>query len=176
MECDYCQLLKKGTTVIYEDSDVVVAVKESALAPGQITVFPRQHLTILEMVPDAVLAKCAVLANKVGVAAFETMGAHGTNIIAQNGLGAGQDVPHFALEVVPRRENDGLNLSWQPKQIPEDEMETSFLMLKEEGDKLVNIGKESPKKKEAPAEAKTEKVAAADGKDNYLLKALKRRP
>ena len=71
-----------------------------------------------------------------------------------------------------------MNLQWEPKQLSEDEMSTAYLMLKEEGDKIVNVGKES---KAAPVVVKSKeekKVIKAEGsgKDNYLLKSLRKMP
>ncbi len=177
MKCEYCEIAERNRKVdiLYEDEQVVVAIKDFAATAGQITVFPKEHFTIMEMVPDDVLQKCFTLANKVSMAIFEGLAAQGTNIIVQNGLGAAQKVPHFAVEVIPRREGDGLKLQWEPKEIHEDERETAFLLLKEESEKLVDIGKKKDKKDVSSA-AKAEKISTGDGKDNYLLKSLRKIP
>ncbi|HIG93770.1 TPA: HIT family protein [Candidatus Woesearchaeota archaeon] len=177
MTCEYCQLLDQKGSIIYEDAEVVVAVKDTVITAGQITVFTKEHFTILEMVPDSVIQKCCVMSNKVSIAVFEALGAQGTNIIINNGLGAGQKVPHVALEIVPRRENDGLILQWQPKQLMEDEMETAYLLLKAEGDKLVNIGKKQEKKEVVNAQEPVKgKIQDKAGKKNYLMGSLRRMP
>jgi histidine triad (HIT) family protein len=182
MKCEYCDMLerKDAQEIIYEDAEVVVAIKDFCAIPGQITVFPKQHFTILEMVPDDILQKCFILANKVSVAIFESMGVQGTNLLVANGLGAGQKVPHFAVEVIPRREGDGLNLQWPAKELSEDDKETAFLLLKEEADKLVDIGKKKEKKEEPKKELSAEKLSDKDDKgekkENYLLKSLRKIP
>jgi len=177
MTCEYCQLLDQKGSIIYEDAEVVVAVKDTAITAGQITVFTKEHFTILEMVPDAVIQKCSVMSNKVSIAVFEALGAQGTNIIINNGLGAGQKVPHVALEIVPRRENDGLALQWQPKQLMEEEMDTAYLLLKAEGDKLVNISKKQEKKEVVNAQESVKgKIQDKAGKKNYLMGSLRRIP
>src|SRR3989344_3887900 len=112
MNCLYCQQVEENRNILYIDNEVVAALPEDALVFGQVTVFPRQHHTILELVPVLILAKCASLANKIGMAIFEALGVQGTNIVARNGLGAGQKVPHFSLEIIPRQENDNLPLLW----------------------------------------------------------------
>jgi len=177
MACEYCELIKGKTSaeILYADEDLIVAVRETGLVPGQITIIPKEHFTILEMVPDEILKKCITIANKVGIVIFEKLGCQGTNILVQNGLGGGQKVPHFSLEVLPRREGDNLNLSWKPQQLMEEEMETTFLTLKEEGEKVVNVGKSSSKKV-FPVAEKAEKIVKEEGKENYLLKSLKRIP
>ncbi|MEK6900768.1 MAG: HIT domain-containing protein, partial [Nanoarchaeota archaeon] len=65
--------------VLYRDDALIVALRDAVVAPGQVTVFPVSHYTIFEQVPDALLEKCSVAANKVSMAVFEQLGAQGTN-------------------------------------------------------------------------------------------------
>jgi len=169
MKCEHCEIIsrKSKAEVLYEDKDIVVAIKDLVTTPGQITVFPKEHFTILEMVPDDILKKCSVVANKVGAAVFESLGSQGTNILVNNGLGAGQKVPHFAIEIIPRQEGDGLNFQWQSKQLMEDEMELVTNLIKE--------GLEKDDQKEVPEESE-ETVTDENGEENYLLKSLRRIP
>lgn len=180
MKCEYCEISEgsEKAQLIYRDEDIVVAIRDVALIPGQVTIFPRQHFPILEMVPDRILSKCATIANKVGVVVFESFACQGTNVIVQNGLSAGQKIAHFALEVIPRREGDSLKLQWDPKQLMDDEMDTAFLMIKSEGDKLIDIGKEADKKEKVIAKEleTTPKISSEKGAENQLIKSLRRRP
>ncbi len=175
MNCEYCEMKGREQELIYKDEEIIVAVKDKVLTPGQITVFPQEHFTILEQVPEPILAKCAAVANKVSIAAFETLGSQGTNIIVRNGLGAGQNVPHFGIEIIPRKENDNLNLQWKPVQLPEDEMETAFAAIH---DSFKNIEQEKTEKKEEKKEKDkpTELSKEHKKEDNYMLKVLKRKP
>ncbi len=165
MKCDYCAPETKGE-ILHDDGDVIVAMKEAGMAAGQITVFPKKHFTILEMVPREILAQCAVLANAAGIAVFEALGVGGTNVLIRNGLAAGQKVPHFAIEVVPRRDDDNLQLHWQPQKLMDDEMEEAFAALK----------KALEKKEERVESEEQEEHPAKDPKSNYLLRSLKRIP
>lgn len=166
MKCEYCELEKGRAVIVYEDSEVVAAVKDTVVHPGQITIFPKEHFTIMEMVPDEILSKCFSLANKIGAAVFEGLEAQGTNIIVQNGISAGQKVPHFAIEVIPRREGDGLKLQWEGKQMMEDELE---MVIKQ----LQSVAKEVPKVEEKKTEAVVKKK---EGEENYLIKSQRRIP
>jgi histidine triad (HIT) family protein len=174
MKCEHCEIVqgKSKANVLYEDNEVVIAIKDLAATAGQITIFPKEHFTIMELVPDNILKKCSQLANKVSIAVFEALGSQGTNVVVQNGLSAGQKVPHFAMEVIPRIENDGLNLQWEPKQLEEHIMESVVTDLKEG---LESFGKEKPKKKE---ESSKEKEDSKNKKteDNYLIKSINRLP
>ena len=172
MKCEHCDIIdrKSKADILYEDEQIVVAIKDLAITPGQITIFPKEHFTILEMIPEEILKKCVMAANKISIAIFESLGSQGTNIMIQNGLGAGQKVPHFSIEVVPRVENDGLNLQWEPKQLAEDEMETAFMTLEKE---IKNFNSPTEDKVEDKKEGT---ISKEEGKDNYLLKSLKKIP
>ncbi|PIN73862.1 hypothetical protein COV20_01980 [Candidatus Woesearchaeota archaeon CG10_big_fil_rev_8_21_14_0_10_45_16] len=174
MECEYCEIIngKGRAEVLYEDNDVAIAVKDKVFTPGQITIFPKKHYTILEMVPSRVLEKCVAFANKTSKAVFAGMGSQGTNIIIQNGLGAGQSVPHFGIEVVPRREGDAVNLQWESRQLAEDEVEMTFSRLKKEVPDIVKRGLKGEETVEAIEEDQEERST----KDSYLLKSLRRIP
>lgn len=171
--CEYCELLNREQEIIYADDDIIIAVKDKVVTPGQLTVFPRKHLTILEMIPEALLEKCAVMANKASTAVFESFGSQGTNILIQNGLGAGQTVPHFGIEIIPRQENDGLNFQWEPRQLMEDEVEMSHALLL---DGVQQMEKAVHEKKEDKAVTKTTTLSHKDGGKNYLLKSIERIP
>src|SRR3989344_1756198 len=73
MKCEYCDIVNRESKseLLYEDADLIIAIKDTVLTPGQVTIFPRQHFTILEMVPEEILQKCFVYANKAGMAVFE---------------------------------------------------------------------------------------------------------
>ena len=172
MKCEYCDLLDKNEDIIHADDDIVIAVKDKVTTSGQITVYPRKHYPIMEMVPEDILNKCVSAAKNVSIAVFESLGAQGTNILVRNGLSAGQSVPHFGIEVIPRREDDKLNLEWQGKQIMEDEMEMTFQALEED---LKKPSIAEAKEEIVVDEGETEAVLEKEG-DNYLLKSLKRIP
>jgi histidine triad (HIT) family protein len=182
MKCIYCEVPDKE--ILFQDEELMVIIKDLGLAEGHLAVLPKQHYTILEMVPNEILEKLSVLANKVGIAVFESLGVHGTNFFVRNGLGAGQSVPHFAIEIIPRNENDGLDLLWQPQQMPEDELAITLKKLAE-----------ASKEVEAPVDSKdvagTNQVGSAgkskddstgkskdDGsdEDNYLITSIRRIP
>ena len=141
-KCEYCELLERQSQIIASSQDVVIAVKDKVVIPGQIIVFPKEHFPIMELVPEPILQQCLILANKVSIAVFESLGSQGTNIVVRNGLGAGQEVAHFAIEIIPRKEEDGLKLQWEPRQLPEYELERTFEQLLEGVEVAKNQAKE----------------------------------
>ena len=167
--CEYCTFVggEGNAEILHDGEQLLVVAKDVAFIPGQLTVLPKEHCTILEMVPEELLAAAASTANKASTILFEQLGAQGTNILVQNGIGAGQKVPHFAVEVIPRREGDGLKLNWTPQTIGDDDLDIVAAQLKEASDQLLQqkFKKEEPKKEEVTIT-----------KEDYRLKALRRIP
>ena len=166
MKCSYCELVELKKNLIYDDEEVVVAVKEHAAISGQIIVFPKQHLTIFEMVSNKLLEKMAAVANKAGIAVFETLGVQGTNLLIKNGLGAGQNVPHVAFEIIPRKKDDLLDLQWDAQQATEEDTGTILALLKEEEKNIKELSKVEKAEAHKPDEAR----------DNYMIKTLRKIP
>ncbi|MBU0461613.1 MAG: HIT family protein [Nanoarchaeota archaeon] len=175
--CEYCSIIKEKRNKIYEDELVYAFAAEKPATAGHVIIIPKKHHPIFEEVPEKVAGHLFLIANKISVAVFESLGAHGTNIIANNGIAGGQEIPHFSLHVLPRRENDGLHLEWKPKQLSDDEMGTAELLIKENS-KKVGIFEEEKRPpmelKEGPKEKIEEKTVEGKKKENYLVKQLRR--
>jgi len=169
-ECDYCKLIERGN-LIFDDKNVVVAISPSQAGLGHVLVIPKEHFTILEQIPDFIAGHMFSIANNISTAIFETLRAHGTNIIIENGVSAGQRIAHFAINVVPRSENDGLGFNWLPKRLSDDEMSTSELQLKEHAK---NIGAFEKEKKTITFDEKQESIPDSD--EDYTLRQLRRIP
>ena len=136
---------------------------------GHVVVLPREHALTNEQVPDAIVGHMFQVVNKVGMAVFEAIGAQGTNVLVQNGVAAGQTQNHSMIHVIPRFENDGAQIGWQPKQGNEEELSTLELQFKEHTKSVGIFKKEKPKpiEFEAPEEASEE---------DYRVKHLRRIP
>lgn len=172
-KCIICKIIDGVVPAkkIYEDDDIVAILDFNGANPGHSFVIPKQHIPILEQLPPHLVGKLFNVANKISSAIFDTLKVQGTNIFVANGVPAGQKVAHFMINIIPRKENDNINLQWQPKQLSEEEMSTIELKIKEEVGSI-GIG-EAPKTKQEKAEPIPKEVS---GEDNYLVKQLRRIP
>lgn len=170
-DCPVCQLVRSQSLTLFEDEHVVAMVAADPMAPGHIMVVPKPHAPILESIPDVIIRRMFVVANKLSIAVFEAVGAQGTNFLVQNGIPAGQSKPHCAIHIIPRVEGDGLNLEWQPGNVSEDEAGKAELLLKEASPGIGRIEKEKPKPLE---EKKPDEIEVSDS--DYRIRQLKRIP
>src|SRR3989344_505840 len=179
--CNFCTIIaERGTGVLYEDAQVMILLHKMPSTSGHLLLLPKEHYPIFEQVPDYVVAKLFILANKMSSLLFDSFNIQGTNILIANGIDAGQEAPHVMLNVIGRVQGDGLSMQWQPKQVSEEEMGTIELLLKEE---CKGIG-EFEKEKTEPINLDAPKAAHGTGDhgeghahgENYLLKHIRRIP
>ncbi len=167
-ECTFCSLIQKKANMLFEDEKLFAMFSPEPCVPGHVVVLPKSHSPILETVPDFVVADLFKVANKIGIAIFEGLGAQGTNIVVQNGPTAGQKHNHAMVHILPRFENDKVPIGWNPKPASEEELSDLEGKIKDE---TKNVGifekeKEKPVELERPKEIKEDK----------RLKALRRIP
>ncbi len=167
MNCAECGKIKDKKHLIYEDDLVAAILLSKPTTGGHVALMPKEHYAIIENIPDEVFGHMMVIANKISTACFEVLGAHGTNILVNNGIAGNQKTGHSTINIIPRVENDGLNLQWQPIKFSEDVLSSVKMTLEQET-------KEEPK--EDIKEVKNEEPEEIPEEENYMLKQLERIP
>ena len=167
MNCSECERIKHKKNIVYEDQLAAAFLLEKPSTGGHVALVPKEHQPIVEKISDDLFGHLISVANKISIAAFEVLGAHGTNILISNGVAAGQRTAHVMVHIIPRAENDGLNLQWQATKLSEDELKTVQLTIKEALEKPMTEERE---------EVKEEEIEEIPEEENYLLKQLERTP
>ncbi|MGV8150161.1 MAG: HIT family protein [Candidatus Woesearchaeota archaeon] len=130
MACDICDGSLKEN-FIYENDKIIIALAQNPCTSGHLQIFPKSHHTIIEELPDDVLSYLSSAANKVSMVLFEGLKVHGTNILIENGIPAGQRIPHLSVHIIPRRTDDGLKLDWEMKQASRDSLDSMQRIISE---------------------------------------------
>ncbi len=171
-----CILCNVDKGVVFEDDKCKAILPPTPAVPGHIILFPKEHFQIIEQVPDFLVAHMFNIANKLSIASFECVQAQGSNILINNGVAAGQLIPHFSIHIIPRSEKDSLNFDWNPKQMNQEQMSTIELKIKKAAK---DIGGFELKEKKAPIKLEDKapkKIKSSDKGENYLLKQINRIP
>jgi len=174
-QCIFCQIVsgKIQAKKIYEDEKVIGILDINPGNPGHTLIMTKEHYSIMPQLPDEDVADVFLVVKALSNSMLRSIDAQGTNIVVANGIAAGQRVQHFMVHLIPRKENDGVNMQWQTRQLSEEEMSTIELKLKEEISK-VGIG-ETPKTSLTPKKIETISDDA-DGEESYLVRQLNRIP
>ena len=123
--CIFCKIANGEipSKAIYEDNDFKVILDLGPATKGHALILPKEHAANLFELPDETASKVLVLAKKLGAQMKENLKADGMNLVQNNGEVAGQTVHHFHLHLIPRYENDGQKILWNPGEMTQDELE-----------------------------------------------------
>mgnify|MGYP002762531165 CR=1 FL=1 len=160
---------------LLEDDDVAVRMPRTGYVAGHLIITARSDAMILEELDEAVLTKMYTLANRLGGVLFEALECDGTNLLIQNGVAAGQIDEAVILHVIPRWEEDGLDLSW-------DSTEADETMLNQVLDRLEYAQNDDENRRVQPSredetgsvDVESDDPDVVDGSDNYYAKQFKR--
>jgi diadenosine tetraphosphate (Ap4A) HIT family hydrolase len=130
---------------IYEDS--VCNVFLSSAAKGHMKIVSKKYKATKE-IPDEIFSHMFFISNFAATCAFEKLGSQGTNIIANN------EDEFFAIDIIPRSENDSIKFNWDLKPGNPGELDSLASKIKDEMDILNYKEKE---KKEDKKENSNEK-------------------
>lgn len=159
--------------IVYEDDNLIVVLPSKPAILGHIKIMPKNHFTKLEELSDELVEELFFLANFSSSAVFEALKAHGTNIILT------ESDSHMAVDIIPRKEGDGLNFLWKGKQLSVVDMDESYSKIKDNDFTLgkqdkdeelkvmpgapISMKVEAPIQKFPPAPKETKKLDAASG-------------
>jgi histidine triad (HIT) family protein len=116
-DCLFCKIVagEVPATVVGEDERTVSFMDINPATRGHALVVPREHSVDLLEIGQEDLAAVAAAAKRLAARAKEALGADGVNLLNSCGSVAWQTVFHFHVHVIPRYEDDPLQLPWLPE-------------------------------------------------------------
>jgi histidine triad (HIT) family protein len=131
-DCIFCKIIagELPGTIVDEDDRTVSFMDINPGTRGHALVIPREHAKDLLSISDEDLAACARAAQRLARKAGDNLGAAGVNLVNSCGAAAWQTVFHFHIHVIPRYEDDPLQLPWVPAPGDPDEIKAAAEELK----------------------------------------------
>lgn len=123
-DCIFCKIANGEipSNTVYEDDEFRVILDLGPATEGHALVLPKEHFANLCELPEDWCGRAFTLAKKVAGQITEKLGCDGFNIVQNNGEAAGQTVPHFHIHLIPRYENDGQKIGWEPQSPSAEEL------------------------------------------------------
>jgi len=117
-DCIFCKIIQGEipATKVYEDEKVLAFMDINPLNDGHTLVVPKRHAeTIFEIDSQDLIATMKV-AQRLAIAIKKALNSDGMIVVQLNNKAAGQMVPHLHIHLIPRWENDGLQIGkWEIK-------------------------------------------------------------
>lgn len=112
--CIFCKIIDGviPSDTIYEDEDFKVIMDISPAAKGHAIILAKKHSANLFELDDDTAAKALAVARRVACAMKEELHFDGLNLLQNNGEAAGQTVFHFHMHLIPRFQDDQVEMTW----------------------------------------------------------------
>ena len=112
MHCPFCDIIGGAgeVSVCYEDAVAIAFMDIQPVNDGHVLVVPREHYERIEDLPRDVGLHLYHVATQLIPVIQSITGAHDMNVVVNSGVAAGQDVFHFHVHLIPRREGDGFDI------------------------------------------------------------------
>jgi histidine triad (HIT) family protein len=121
-DCVFCKIIENTipSATIYEDDEFKVILDIFPSSLGHTLVIYKDHVENIFEMPLQKVGKMFELAAKIAAVVKKQLNCDGINILQNNGVAAGQSVSHFHIHIIPRYDNDQMNIPWE-LQKPTDE-------------------------------------------------------
>ena len=123
-DCLFCGIVAGDVPAQIVDSDehTVAFMDINPATPGHALVVPRAHSVDLMDIPEEDLERTSRAAQRLASRMDEALDADGFNILHASRSAAWQTVFHFHLHVIPRYDDDPLELPYVPREGDPDEI------------------------------------------------------
>ena len=132
--CIFCKIANGEipSRTLYEDEMFRVILDMGPATKGHALILPKDHYADLFALPEEKAAAAMKTAKHVAAIMKAKLHADGMNLVQNNGAAAGQTVPHFHLHLIPRYENDGAHILWEPTKPSPEELDEVLHTITEE--------------------------------------------
>ncbi len=119
-KCIFCTKSVSGKS-FFSNSKFSAIYNIAPVLPGHSLIIPNKHYKSLTELSDDELGEMMVFARKVTSVLIEVFHCDGFDWIIQDGVSAGQTVPHLHLHIIPRKPNDMPTTEEWYSKIPQNE-------------------------------------------------------
>ena len=114
-DCIFCKIVKGeiGCYKIYETKTVLAFLDIANKAPGHTLVIPKKHVKDLDECDEKLFQEVMSVAKKLS-SHYLQKGFDGVNVVSNCKPASGQEVLHFHVHVIPRKQDDGASLILTP--------------------------------------------------------------
>ncbi len=131
-DCIFCKIINKefDANIIYEDDYIIAFLDKFPSSLGHTLIVPKKHVSnIFELDNDTgnkIFSKAIDISKKMK----KVLNINDINILQNNGVLASQTVFHFHMHIIPRYENDDVNIKWKTTSPTDDDIKLFMAKMK----------------------------------------------
>jgi histidine triad (HIT) family protein len=123
-DCVFCSIVAGDTPaeIVLEDEHTIALMDINPWTRGHAIVIPRAHVPNLYEIGDEEFARVGAMARRLALRMRDALGADGINLLNSTEPAAWQTVFHFHMHVIPRYDDDPLELPTQPGHASQEDL------------------------------------------------------
>jgi histidine triad (HIT) family protein len=108
MNCIFCDIINKkaNAEILFENESVLAFLDIRPVNYGHTLVIPKIHYENFLSLPEEELCEIIKVTKNLSGTIINSLNLEGFNIVANNGMAAGQSVFHFHFHIIPRFKDD----------------------------------------------------------------------
>ncbi len=124
-DCVFCKIVRGElpSEKLYEDEYTLAFMDISPANKGHALIIPKEHHETILDTPNELMEKLGACTKKIAEGVTKAVGADGFNVLSNNKKAAGQLVFHLHFHIIPRFENDDIDMTFPHKKYDEGETE-----------------------------------------------------
>lgn len=124
-DCVFCKIVKGEIPChkVYEDDSVLAFLDIYPKAKGHILVIPKKHFENIHEIEEESLCDVISIVKKMSLLVKEKLGVKSVNVLNASGKEAQQSVFHIHFHVLPRTEEDSLDVFHSEKEFEKPDLD-----------------------------------------------------
>jgi len=170
-DCIFCNIAQKKiqSSVVYEDENNIAILDIHPANKGHTLVIPKSHVVDILSMGDEQTKDLFDAVRRVAHGVKRATNSDAFNIVENNGVSAGQAIPHVHIHIIPRFENDGLSLGvFRQGKYEGNEMLTMRDAIK------AKVPEKKVERKEEKIEEKIEKPKNAEKRSPHRTRSIRK--
>ncbi len=133
MACIFCKIAthEADSKTVYEDEEVMAFLDTNPISIGHTLIIPKKHYENVFDIESGTLEQIASISKRLALIYKKALAVKAVNLLNASGKEAQQSVFHFHLHIVPREENDGIDLWFHGKPEAKNELEKTLEKIKD---------------------------------------------
>lgn len=148
--CLFCEIIagRIETFKIYESENIIAILDINPVSRGHMIVMPKKHFQFLSQMPNELIYEIFSFVKTISLLLVKVMNSQGVTISIMQGME--QNVPHIAVNIIPRYKDDKLNFLAERQKADKEELERTRLSIRNAVENAINAKINIQKEKEEP--------------------------
>ena len=145
MQCIFCQIINGNipSKKVFEDDKVLAILDIYPANIGHILLMPKKHYENFTDLEEELVSHIGIISSRLSLVMISNLKSDGVTAILKQSSGS----PHCVMHLIPRKNDDKLNMNLQGKSISKEDIENALTEMRKTTEKkevsrevLDNIG------------------------------------